>query len=94
MASGSEGLTKGKTQSYQLGSPFPKLAASPSACASSYLLVTRGSTLTESSWWRETLSIATKHVRPPPPVSLMQSAHTSVKRTVVDSWEKQMHKIM
>lgn len=83
---------RGKTHTYRPGSPLlPERAASLSPCASSYLLVTRGSTLTEreSSWWRETLSIATKHVRPPPPVNLMQSAHTSV-RAVVVSGGKQM----
>lgn len=37
------------SDSHRLGSPFPELAASLSVCASSYLLVTRGSTLTESS---------------------------------------------
>lgn len=79
---------RGKTRNYWLGSPFPELAASLAACASSYLLVTRGSTLTESSWWRETLSTATKHVCPPPPVNLMQSAYTSVKRIAVVSGGK------
>lgn len=60
-----------------------------SVCASSYLLVTRGSALTESSWWRETLSIATGPVCPPPSVNLMQAALTIVWRTAV--WgEKQM----
>lgn len=76
-----------------LGSPFPELAATLSACASSYLLVTRGSVLTESSWWRETLSIATEHVCPPPSVNLMQSVHTLVKRIVVVSGGTQMFNI-
>lgn len=84
---------QGEDSQLLTGLPLPWLAASLSACASSYLLVTRGSTLTECSWWRETLSIATKHVRPPPSVNLMQSAHTSVKRIVVVSGGKQVPNI-
>lgn len=62
---------RGKTER---APPSLGLAGFLSVCASSYLLVTRGSALTESSWWRETLSIATGPVCPPPSVNLMRAA--------------------
>lgn len=86
---------RGKTHSYDWA-PLPSNGYPPplSASGSSYLLVTHGSTLTESSWCRETLSIATKHVCPSTCVSPMHSAHGSMSRLVVDSREKQMANIV
>lgn len=75
-----EGELQGKDSQPPTGLPLPWAGCLP-LCLCLLLLVSHPWQHSdgESSWWRETLSIATKHVCPPPSVALMQSVHTSVK---------------